>query len=266
MKSRVELYSGTYRDYAKDVYRQIRTETYGEDIGQNSWITVDEYRSFLSYLDLSSHKMVLEIAAGSGGPAVFLVEQTGCHLTGIDININGVENAKKLADENGLNEMMKFLQADASRALPFSDEVFDAVICIDSINHLPKRDKVLQECKRVLKKSGQLLYTDPVVVTGILTNEEIATRSSIGFFLFVPVGENERLLEQAGFRHIQCRDVTDNIAAVSLKWYKAREKRKEALLRLEDENNFNGVQAFLDVVHLLTSEKRLSRLLYTGVK
>jgi len=33
---------------------------------------------------------------------------------------------------------------------------------------------------------------DTMVVTGILSHEELATRSSIGFYLFVPPGENER--------------------------------------------------------------------------
>ena len=68
-----------------------------------------------------------------------------------------------------------------------------------------------------MKTGGQLLYTDPIVLTGILTNEEIAVRSSIGFFLFVPFGQNERLLKEAGFIDIKIKDVTDNIASVSIK-------------------------------------------------
>jgi cyclopropane fatty-acyl-phospholipid synthase-like methyltransferase len=266
MKPKVELYSGTYQKYAEELYRDIRNETYGEDIGQTSWLTADEYRGFFSMLKLSPDKKVLEIATGSGGPAVFMVKETGCHLTGIDINENGVHNAKKIAKKNALSEQMEFLLADASKPLPFSDDAFDVVISIDSINHFKERNKVLQEFRRVLKTGGQLLYTDPVVVTGILTNEEIAIRSSIGFFLFVPVGENERLLREAGFKEIQARDVTENIAAVSIKWYNAREKRKDALLKLEEENNFKGVESFLHMVHILSSERRLSRFMFTAVK
>ncbi len=266
MRSKVELYNGTYGNYAEDVYKAIRKETFGEDIGQNSWITADEYRDFFSILKLSPGKKVLEIATGSGGPAVFLVKETGCTLTGIDINENGILNAGKLAAESGLNEQIEFIKADASEGLPFADGSFDAVISMDSINHIRNRGKLLLECRRKLKPGGMLLYTDPIVVTGILTNEEIAVRSSIGYFLFVPLGENERLLKEAGFAKIASKDVTENIARVSGKWYEARRKRKEELGRLEDENTYEGLQSFFKMVNTLSSERRLSRILYTAVK
>lgn len=266
MKAKVDLFSGTYKNYSEEVYGSIRRETYGEDIGQTSWLTADEYRGFFSLLKLSPGKEVLEIAPGSGGPAVFMVRETGCRLTGMDINLNGVINANKLADHNGLDEKMKFILGDASLALPFPGGIFDAVVCIDSMNHLKDRGKVLKEFNRVLKKGGRLLFTDPVVITGAVSSEEIAVRSSLGFFLFLPAGENERLLKEAGFQKIQSRDVTDNIASVSLKWHNAREERKKELLQFEEEDNYNGLQSFFHMVYILTSERRLSRFMYAAVK
>lgn len=265
MKPKAELFSLTYSNYSEDLYKEIRKETYGEDIGQNSWLTADEYRDFFSILKLSPGKRVLEIATGSGGPAAFMVKETGCKLTGIDNNEEGVKNAKKLAEENDLNEQLEFLYGDASEPLPFPDGSFDAVISIDSINHLKDRKKVLEEFKRVLKAGGQLLYTDPIIITGILTNEEIAVRSSIGFFLFVPVGENERMLNEAGFKEINSRDVTDSMASVSFRWYNAREQRSEKLKLIEGEDNFINLQSFFKMVHLLSSERRLSRIMFTAL-
>ena len=266
MPKKVELFYDTYKNYSEDLYKGIRKETYGEDIGQISWLTANEYRNFFSLMSLSPDKNVLEVASGSGGPAVFMVKETGCQLTGIDINENGVTNARELAAESELGDRMKFIVADASSTLPFGDGTFDAVVCIDSINHFKAREKVFQEFNRVLKKGGRLLFTDALVITGILTNEEIAVRSSLGFFLFVPKGENERLLKEAGFREIKARDVTDNIVSTSRKWHDAREKRKSDLLKFEDEEKFNGVQSFLQTTHLVSSEKRLSRFMYSCIK
>jgi cyclopropane fatty-acyl-phospholipid synthase-like methyltransferase len=266
MEKKVELFYDTYKNYSEDLYEEIRKETYGEDIGQTSWLTADEYRSFFSLLNLSREKSILEVASGSGGPAVFMVKETGCDLTGIDINENGVANAKKLAAENGVSDKTKFIVADASSTLPFTDEAFDALVSIDSINHLKSRGKVLKEFNRVLKKGGRLLFTDAVVITGILTNEEIAIRSSLGFFLFVPNGENERLLKEAGFQEIITRDVTNNIIFTSRKWHDAREKRKPGLVKFEGEEKFHGIQSFLETTHLLSADRRLSRFMYSCVK
>jgi ubiquinone/menaquinone biosynthesis C-methylase UbiE len=266
MKSKVELYNGTYQHYAEDLYKEIRKETYGEDIGQNSWLTADEYRVFFEILQLSPGKKVLEIATGSGGPAVFMVTETGCDLTGIDINENGVKNAQQLAEEKGLASKLRFLLADASETLPFPDASFDAIVSIDSINHLKNRLQLLKEFYRLLRPGGKLLYTDPVVVTGIVTNEELAIRSSIGFFLFVPLGENEKLLTTAGFKDIQSKDVTTNIENTSINWFHARAARKDALLQIEEPANYEGLQTFAKMVHTLTSEKRLSRIMFSATR
>ncbi len=266
MTKKVELFYDTYKNHAEDLYREIREETYGEDIGQASWLTADEYRSFFALLKLSPNQSVLEVASGSGGPAVFMVKETGCNLTGIDINENGVANAQKLAAENELSDKMKFIITDASSTLPFDDETFDAIISIDSINHLKARDKVVKEFNRVMKKGGQILFTDAVVITGFLSNEEIAIRSSLGFFLFVPKGENERVLKEAGFHNINVSDVTNNIISTSRKWHDAREKRKAGLLKFESEEKFNGIQSFLQTTYLVSAERRLSRFMYYCVK
>jgi hypothetical protein len=117
-----------------------------------------------------------------------------------------------------------------------------------------------------LKPGGRLLFSDALVVSGSITNEEIATRSSIGYYLFVPLEENERLLREAGFTLVSAIDTTERAALISEKWRTARAKRKAELLKLEGEANFEGLQKFLGSVHTLTNEKRLSRFVYVAAR
>src|SRR5690606_31452964 len=161
--------------------------------------------------------------------------ETGAQCVGVDINAQGIGAAEKRARELGLEGQVSFQVVDAARQLPFPDRCFDAVFCNDSINHLPGRLEVLRDWHRVLRPGGRLLYTDPIVVTGQLTNEEIRVRSSIGFFLFTPVGANERLLADAGFVLQEVRDLTGAVAAVSRRWRDARRERRPALVALEGE-------------------------------
>lgn len=77
---------------------------------------------------------------------------------------------------------------------------------------------------------------------------------------------NERLVEASGFHLVRREDVTDNAAAVSGRWRDARAEDREALVRIEGEERYEGLQRFFDGVHRLTSERRLSRLAYLAVK
>lgn len=266
MRDQVDFYDPAYGNFAATVSKDIRIETYGEDIGQNSWLTADEFRRCFQLLSLTSNSKVLEVASGSGGPAIFLASTIGCHVTGVDINATGVANANKMAEAQGLKTVAQFHHIDASQPLPFPADSFDALLCIDAINHLRNRGDVLKDWHRVLKRGGRVLFTDPIIITGILSNEEMSIRSSIGFFLFVPPGENERLLRETGFALLVCEDVTQNTALVSKRWYNARQKRAGELLQIEGQKTFEGVQRFLDVVHTLSSELRLSRFLFVAQK
>jgi hypothetical protein len=129
-----------------------------------------------------------------------------------------------------------------------------------------KRPVVLVEMFRVLKPGGRMLFSHALVVGGMVSHEEIATRSSIGFYVYSPPGENERLMELAGFRQIRVTDTTDSATRIAKQWHHAREKRKAELVAAEGSSNFEGLQRFLSCVHTLTSEKRLLRYLYFATK
>jgi SAM-dependent methyltransferase len=266
MSRKVDLYDSAYGNYELATYRQVRIETYGEDFGQTSWVTTEESEAIPQLLGLRPDAFVLEVGCGSGGYALHLAEKVGCRLVGLDINAPGVHNANQLALARGLAPQARFEQCDASKNLPFDENTFDAVFSNDVLCHLPGRPLVLVEMFRVLKPGGRMLFSDALVVGGMVSHEEIATRSSIGFYVYSPPGENERLTERAGFRDIRVTDTTDSAARIAKQWHDARETRKEELVLAEGSTNFEGLQRFLSCVHTLTSEKRLLRYLYIATK
>jgi SAM-dependent methyltransferase len=265
-KKVVDLYSASYGGFAADVYGEVRREAWGEEIGQNSWLTRAELERFASDLQIASSSRVLEVGCGSGGPALHLTRSTGCEIVGVDLHEDAVANASRMAGEAGLDARVSFVRADAGKTLPFEDDAFGALLCIDAVNHLPDRPRVFADWARLIQPAGRVLFTDPITVTGPLGSDEIAIRASIAYFLFVPPGEDERLLGEAGLRVIAVEDATENMATVAERWLAARAKRADPLREIEGDETFDGQQRFLEVTARLARERRLSRFVYLAEK
>jgi cyclopropane fatty-acyl-phospholipid synthase-like methyltransferase len=257
-------YNANYGNFQTELYAQIRQEAFGEDIGQNSWLTSDEQDRFLEWLDLSQGKTLLDVACGAGGPALRIAAITGCSVVGIDVHEQAITTASTLAAQRGLAEHAEFRSTDAAGPLPFSDASFDAITCIDAINHFSDRPRVIAEWARLLKVGGRLLFTDPITLTGPLTNADVAVRSSAGVYLFVPHGYDERVVAQCGLQLLVCEDVTANMAKVAEARRAARASKSDVLREIEGDQAYEGQQEFLAVAGRVAREGRLSRFVYVS--
>ena len=150
----------------------------------------------------------------------------------------------------------------AGDAVEDPDESYDAVLCIDAIAHVPDRAGTLADWARRVKPGGRILYTDPAIVAGLVTSDELAIRSSMGFFVFSPQGENESLIESAGLRLLRADDATDTVALAAARLRTERTHDEGALVAAEGRERYVARQLFLDVVHRLASERRLARIAF----
>ena len=266
MSEKVDLYDSAYGNFASNTYRLVRIETYGQDFGQTSWVTTEESNEIPQMLGLRLNSSVLEIGCGSGRYALNVSSRVGCRVIGIDVHGPGIERAQKLAAAEGLGGRVSFEKADASKPLGFAEGRFDAVFSNDALCHIPDRDALLREMRRVLKPGGRMLFSDALVVGGMISQEEIANRSAIGYYLFSPPGENERLIEVAGLRLLTVKDTTAIASAIAGRWRDARGKRAAALTGMESKDNFEGLQRFLSSVEKLNRERRLLRMVYLAEK
>ena len=259
-------YDTNYGNFDTELYSEIRREAFGEDIGQNSWLTSDEQDMFLAWLDLSPGKVLLDVACGAGGPALRIAAKTGCSVVGIDVHKQAVSTACSLAIQRGLSRTAEFRVLDAAQQLTFSEASFDAITCIDAINHFSNRPSLIAEWVRLLKPGGRLLFTDPITVTGPLTKAEVAIRSSAGVYLFVPHGYDESVIAQCALQLLVCEDVTANMAKVAEARRAARAARSALLRKIEGDQKYDGQQEFLAVAARVAREGRLSRFVYVSKK
>lgn len=103
-------------------------------------------------MDLNN-KTVLDIGCGYGALSSLLLDK-GAYVYGTETNGSKLNVASKLIN----SDRFKLKHVD-SETLPFEDNYFDAVFLFDVIEHVDNPEKMIDECYRVLKKSG-ILYVE----------------------------------------------------------------------------------------------------------
>jgi glycosyltransferase involved in cell wall biosynthesis/SAM-dependent methyltransferase/uncharacterized protein YbaR (Trm112 family) len=86
-------------------------------------------------------------------PAVRLIEQT----PGLVLNLSAGASSRQFANVVEL-EYTIFRHTDVAgdvHRLPFQDEVFEAVVCLNAFEHYREPEKAMQEVRRVLKRGGR---------------------------------------------------------------------------------------------------------------
>lgn len=263
----VNFYGPHYARIGGELAAEIRREVFGYDIGQESWRSSEEQSEIVALLNLREDTHVLDVGCGAGGPSLALVDHSGCRLVGLDIEPEGIVHANALAVQRNLGDRVAFSDQDCDATLPFEDGTFDAVLCVDAISHLRNRFEVVADWSRLLCEGGRLLFTDPLVLTGVVSKTEIDGRSALGSNLFfVAPGVNEQAIRDAGLKLVRKIDRADAVAEIALHWHDARARRAVLLKRDEGEEWFARRQLMLRTSANLAASRRLSRFLYVGEK
>jgi len=99
-------------------------------------------------------KAVLDLGCAGGFMAEAL-EDRGATVTGIDPADQAVDAARAHASANGRGITYDI---GVGEALPYADAAFDAVVCVDVLEHVQDLAQVLAETARVLRPGGLFLF------------------------------------------------------------------------------------------------------------
>ncbi len=81
--------------------------------------------------------------------------ERGAHVTGIDPARRAIAAAREHAAAHGHDIAY---DVGAGEALPYDDASFDAVVCVDVLEHVADLDRVLAEVARVLRPGGTFAF------------------------------------------------------------------------------------------------------------
>jgi cyclopropane fatty-acyl-phospholipid synthase-like methyltransferase len=137
---------------------------------------------------------VLDAGCGLTGPAAILAYDDGAQIDGINIVEQQLRWARQYIEANGLDDTVRVYVASAMD-MPFLDESFDVVFCLEAADCFIDKPRFLEEAHRVLRLGGTLLLADITATTHLpLVKWQPALRLNL-----VTAADWQRMIEAAGF-------------------------------------------------------------------
>ena len=166
MKEYTETDTQTYYDEQDNLYKQCwaadGTTHWGyfadgeiDNLQEAGWLWTKE---ILKRSEISADSRILEVGCGNGAVAIWLAQETGCPVIGIDISGIRIENAKEMA--SAYPDLDVRFVCGTITDLPFDDGEFTHVWAQGVLYHIPDLDTALAEVSRVLAPRGILLMDD----------------------------------------------------------------------------------------------------------
>lgn len=97
--------------------------------------------------------MVLDLGCGSAESSLYLADNFKAKVVAADLSTDPTDNARKIESRGHRGDILP-LQLDASKLMPFAEEYFDAILCVNSLNSYGTDIAVVDRIARHLKRGG----------------------------------------------------------------------------------------------------------------
>lgn len=226
----IERFSRQYPLGQAAVMREIERTVCGCDYGGTSWTTRQEAEQIGRLLGLRPGQRLLDLGAGSGWPGLYLASMTGCDIALVDVPLSGLRIAAERAAADRLSGACWVVAADGA-GLPFRSGWFDAIGHSDVLCCLEAKLAVLQDCRRVIRAGGRMVFTVISVAPGLATADR---KRAVEFgppFVAARAGY-PILLQQAGWTITEQIDATAEYAKSVRAQLRAEEAHADELREL----------------------------------
>jgi glycosyltransferase involved in cell wall biosynthesis/2-polyprenyl-3-methyl-5-hydroxy-6-metoxy-1,4-benzoquinol methylase len=157
--------NGTKKFYEKSYATDRRRDAY-----QGLRFTKMWYRAALQYcipLLRVPGSRVLEVGCGYGLLGTYL-SQLGARFIGVDIALSALNQFPKSSD------LFCYPVVADALGLPFADASFDVVFCMEVLEHTQDPHRLLDECFRVVRPDGHLVFSCPNYFSSIFIPKLLA--------------------------------------------------------------------------------------------
>lgn len=161
----------------------------------------------IAALALKPGMRVLDIGAGLGGPARYIAERTGAHVTALELQEDLSAVGEDLTRRCGLSALVDHRCGNVLDGVAGN---FDAIVSMLCFLHIPDRARLFSVCRGALGDKGKL-YVEDFALRRKATAAEAEALAIKVQCPYLPTAEEYRQhFFSAGFRHIEITDVTED--------------------------------------------------------
>ena len=140
------------------IYRAAFGDDYPAEVQPNAFYSRTTLQRLATALEVGPGRMVVDLGCGHGGPSVWVAQQTGANLIGIDVSPVGIELARRRAAQLGLSEQARFEVGDVT-ATGLADASCDAAMSLDAVLFVPDKAATFREVVRILRPGSRFAFT-----------------------------------------------------------------------------------------------------------
>ena len=138
-------------------------------------------------MHLHPGEKVLDLGCGKGETSVFIAKHHGVLVKALDLWTSAEFLTQKFA-ERGVSSQCSAIQMDATEPLPYAENEFDAIFCMNSFNFYGANPGFLAHLLKHLKPGGRLCIGSEVL-SAEFTPEQLANPPFVYAFKLLPPNE-----------------------------------------------------------------------------
>lgn len=197
-RSREELKLGIAAFYDKST--KIWEDVWGEHLHHGYYVPADRTDHQQAQIDMVDEALIwancdkatkmVDVGCGIGGSSRHIARKFGCTTEGVTLSSYQANRANTLSKKQGLGDQCNFQVADALD-MPFEDNSFDLVWSMESGEHMPDKQRFMDELFRVAMPGGRIVivtwcHRDLEPGETSLTKKEIKLLKAINRAYYLP--------------------------------------------------------------------------------
>ena len=244
------------RGLADDAHLEVADLTPFDQYHYHGTAAVD---AAIAALAIGPESRVLEVGAGIGGPARYLAETAGCHVTALEIQPDLHATGARLTDRCALQQRVHHVCGDILEA-PFDTRSFDALVSHLVFLHIPDRLRLFAACRAALRSGGRI-YAEDFIKRREPTAEQWAALGEKVYCSYLPtLPDYTAQLEEAGFTDIAAEDLSDSWTAFTAERLEAFRAARERHIEVHGTDITDGLENFYATIAGLYAESVLGGL------